>query len=72
MNHVSFRKNNYVGHGRAKGVDARVCPGLATPLYTVPGKRIPYSLNISRVKILVDSWLSVFCDKYFADCKNIV
>ena len=30
---------------------------------------IPYSLNISRVKIFVDSWLSG--DKYFTDCKNI-
>ena len=32
MNHVSFSKEYYVVDGRAKEVDARVCPGLATAL----------------------------------------
>ena len=32
MNHVSFSKEYYVVDGRAKEVNARVCPGLATAL----------------------------------------
>ena len=32
--------------------------------------KLPYNLNISKVKIFEGSWLLAFCDKYFADCKT--
>ena len=34
---------------------------------------IPYSLKIFwGLKFFIVSWLQHFCDKYLADCKNIV
>ena len=33
---------------------------------------IPYSLNISGVKVFVDSWFKHFCNKYFGDRVKIV
>ena len=33
---------------------------------------ISYSLNISGVKVFVDSWFKHFCNKYSADCVKII
>ena len=60
-----FSKEYYVGDGRAKGVDARVCPGLAMPLATSLLEKLSTGCNLPHSWIMsLTMHIVALCDMY--------